>query len=153
MTPCTNSFVKPISVGRINVSAAENSPTMSCSTFASRTGCGNGGPDGCCLAVGHVSAVSNNNIFQDGCAYSNDGESSVMVLSTWKNNYDSNSIESTVNTVLNNVSSDDYSLASGSPGINFGVSSLSGVQISANDIESTARPQTSSVDVGAYEYP
>jgi parallel beta-helix repeat protein len=111
---------------------------------------GNGGG---CLAVANTSMVSNNNIFQTDCAYSSDGESSTMGLSFWQSNYDTSSIESTTGTVLKNVSADDYSLASSSPAIIFGVKTLNGVTVSSEDIEATARPQTSSVDAGVYEFP
>ena len=104
-----------------------------------------------CIVSGHSNLVSDSNIYSSGCGFSQDGEASIISYSTWTAVYSDTSIEASINSVLSNAGSDDYTLVAGSPAIDSGLNSLSSVSAPDEDVEGTARPNNGTIDIGAFE--
>ncbi len=106
---------------------------------------------GGCIASGHSNLASDKNIYDSSCSFSQDGEASTISYASWVSIYSDSSIQSSLNTVLSNAAGDDYSLATGSPAIDNGLSSFGGVTAPSEDIEGAARPNGGAIDIGAFE--
>ena len=102
------------------------------------------------IAVGNTNFTSNNNIVIG--KFSVDEESTTMNFASWQSRgYDTNSIVSTASALFTNSTTNDYTLKSGSPAIDKGVSAFNAVSAPTTDILGVSR-QGTAYDTGAYEY-
>jgi parallel beta-helix repeat protein len=84
--------------------------------------------------------------------FSRNNESSTESLAQWQNSgFESNSFVTTPGAVFAAPSSNNYRLAAGSPAIDRGLASFSGVAAPSADRDGTARPRGAAFDIGAYE--
>ncbi|MDH5767088.1 MAG: hypothetical protein OEZ38_13830, partial [Gammaproteobacteria bacterium] len=104
-----------------------------------------------CIVTSNATVSSDNNIFNDFCTFSIDGELSILQYSQWSSIYDITSITSSNANLFVNSALQDYSLLPTSPGVNFGINSYSGYSAPQTDINGTGRPVSGAIDVGAYE--
>ncbi len=104
------------------------------------------------LCVGSNILASNNNVV--GGPFSNDNESSLILIATWRTRtgQDVNTQASTQAAVFNNPTGADYSLAAASPARDKGVTTFASVAAPAKDIVGAARVQGAAIDAGAYEF-
>ncbi len=104
------------------------------------------------LVVGTSNLVSDYNIISTNPnPYSLNEEATMISLTEWRNNgLGTHSQTADLQTIFNNYPQ-DFSLRTGSPAIDSGISNLNNIQAPTTDINGITRPQGTTTDIGAYE--